>query len=213
MPCPAFAVARRGEQPIDDLGPGLERLISEEGLEFRDRGRQTRDIEGDAPQQGRAVGERRRGKTFRQPPGGKEAIGGAIDPTSGKQPVGWVGAGQGLERPVRLLAGREIELVDLFACACARLRHGRLWPRAAPANPLANRFDLLLGQFGLGRHLVVAGVLDDFDKQARQLFAFDGRTAVAAGQQRGATIESQSALLLRIAMAGLTLLDQQRPDF
>ena len=54
--CPAFAVMRRGEQAIDNLFISFGRLVGHKGVDFFRRGRKAGQVEGDAAQQGDAVG-------------------------------------------------------------------------------------------------------------------------------------------------------------
>ena len=51
MPAPAYAVLRRGEQTIDQLGVGVGRLVGDEILYFLRRGRQAGEVKGGAPDQ------------------------------------------------------------------------------------------------------------------------------------------------------------------
>ena len=60
VPAPALAVVRRGQQPVDDPGEGVGRIIAEEGRDLLGGRRQADQVEGDAADQGRLVGRRRR---------------------------------------------------------------------------------------------------------------------------------------------------------
>ena len=46
-----FAVPRRRQQPVDDFFISVRRLVGEKGVDFGDRGRQSRQIERDAANQ------------------------------------------------------------------------------------------------------------------------------------------------------------------
>ena len=60
----ALAVARRGEKAIDHLFIGVRRAVGQERIEFRERGRQTGQIQRHSPQQLPARGFRRRTEPF-----------------------------------------------------------------------------------------------------------------------------------------------------
>ena len=55
---PAFTIARRGEQLLDDFFKGIGRSVRFEGFDFVERGRQTGEIEIGAANQGSFVGGR-----------------------------------------------------------------------------------------------------------------------------------------------------------
>ena len=51
MASPALAVVGRREQAVDDFAPRFGRGVGEEVSQFRGRGRQPGDVEGDAAQE------------------------------------------------------------------------------------------------------------------------------------------------------------------
>ena len=55
---PAFAIARRSEQTVDELFVGLRILVVDEGFDFRERGRQAMEIERKAADERAAIGFR-----------------------------------------------------------------------------------------------------------------------------------------------------------
>ena len=65
VPAPALAVGGRGEQPVDDLGEGVGRVVGEEGVDLLRRRRQAGQVEGRAADQRPPVG-RRRGRQARR---------------------------------------------------------------------------------------------------------------------------------------------------
>ena len=62
VPAPALAEAGRGEQPIDDLGEGVGRVVGEERVELLGRGRQADEVERHPAEQPRPVGVGDRGE-------------------------------------------------------------------------------------------------------------------------------------------------------
>ena len=62
VPAPALAEAGRGEQPIDDLGEGVGRVVREEGVDLLGRGRQADEVERHPAEEPRSVGVGDRGE-------------------------------------------------------------------------------------------------------------------------------------------------------
>ena len=77
----AFAVARRGQQAVHRLLVGVRGGVREEGIEFGEGGRQTGEVEADAPQQAGAAGFRRRREAFAFQAREDEAVDGIAYPT------------------------------------------------------------------------------------------------------------------------------------
>ncbi len=90
---------------------------------------------------------------------------------------------------------------------------GRFGPGSALLDPDGQVSDGLVREFLLGRHLQLAGMLDDLEQQA--LLRLTGKhnpTAVAALEKPDPRIEAQSAVLFFRTVAGLAALDQDRAD-
>jgi hypothetical protein len=74
-------------------------------------------------------------------------------------------------------------------------------------------YDCFVGQFALGWHLYVAVVVYGFDEQALvRLAGHNDGPVIAAFEQGGARIQTQSALLAFGSMAGLALGNQHGTD-
>ena len=81
VPGPAFAVVRRGEQPIDDLLVGAGRFVGQKGIDLGRRRRQADQVERHAAQQRALVGRRRRRQAGRFEPRQNESIDRRLDPS------------------------------------------------------------------------------------------------------------------------------------
>ena len=64
VPGPAFAIARRGQQPVDEFFIGRRIGIGDEGIHFFGRRRQARQVEREPADERAAVGDRRRRQLF-----------------------------------------------------------------------------------------------------------------------------------------------------
>ena len=90
----------------------------------------------------------------------------------------------------------------------------RAGPGSAELHPLLQYLDLLVGELALGWHAEVALVPYGLDEQALvRLAGHEGGAEVAARENLDAARELQIALWLHLAVAGSTLLEQERSHF
>ena len=167
----AFAVARRGQQPIHGALVGVGADISQKFVERRRRRRQAGEVERNAAEERRLVGLGRKREVFFFEPGENETIDGILDLEfwifdSRQRRLRWYG-----ERPVRAILG-------------------------ALGDPAAQRGDLGGGERDVGisrRHpLVREPRLDPLDEFAQVRFARHDRdrAAAALGERLGAHVET-----------------------
>ena len=167
----AFAVARRGQQPIHGALVGVGADISQKFVERRRRRRQAGEVERNAAEERRLVGRGRKREVFFFEPGDNEAVDGILDVGFGigdsrQRRLHWGG-----ERPVRAILG-------------------------ALGDPAAQRGDLGGGERDVGisrRHpLVREPRLDPWDEFAQVRFARHDRdrAAAALGERLGAHVET-----------------------
>ena len=202
-----FAEGGGGEQAVDEFLVGQRVRVGDEGVDLGRRRRQARDIEGDAANQGRPLGGRRRGESRLAQACGDEAV----DRVGG-------GAGRRLGPPDRLVGPpgsllRADRAGEVLGVAFRRGAAGR--PGRARPDPVRQHLDLRRGQaFALRRHhdLRVGGPDVPQEEAFLRVAGDERRAAVPAGGQAGEGIHDQTALVLprRVAVAlEATLLEQR----
>ena len=206
---PAFAIARRGEQAVDDLLEGVRRRVVEELIHFLFARRQAVEIERGAAEQGDLVGAGR----------GREVFGGELFEDEGVDGI--------FDFRFRISDFRHRRFHDrlirpmlpglLHVGGVHRLGAGGFEARIgrAHADPLHEVGDEIVGKLLVARrHREVAvGVADGFDEEAFvRLAGDDGGAGVAALEPAVARVEREAAfdLLRARAVALVTILDQDR---
>ena len=96
---PAFAVARRGEQSVDESRVGLRASVGQECVDLLDRGGQSEQVEAASSDQGDSVGFARGGQLFVVESCEHEGVDGVANPCRVAD-VGQFGADDWLKRPV-----------------------------------------------------------------------------------------------------------------
>ena len=203
---PAFAVSRRGEQAVDDLGVGVGGLVFGEGDDFLGRGREAGEVEADASDPGMSVGIAGRLEAFGLDFLEEEAIerilrpGGVFDGGSGR-------ISDRLEGP-ELASFLEIDGALRFGglgrIACARVR-------CSPSHPFFEDGDFLRRQAAFrGHRKIFVEVAHRLDQEAlRKVAGDDCRAVVAAFLPAGAAVEVEAALdLLFRRMTLIAAVDQ-----
>ena len=201
-----FAVARRGQQAVDDFGEGFRRLVGFERGDLRGGGGQAREHIGSATEERGLVGRC----------GGSDAGGGdlrveeAVDRARGLAGRNG-GGGDRLEAPPVLADLQEVGpsggdgVLGGF--------HARVGGSAI--NPFREVGDDLRVQFRalLRHHQGLMAVLHGQDEEALlRVTGDDGRTFFAALEQAVTVIEAKVAFLFLGVMAFIALRDQHRPD-
>ena len=158
VPSPALAVGRRGQQPVDDPGEGVGRVVGQERVDVLGRRRQSGQVERGAADQGPAVRrpDRVQPAWLPAPPGSSDRPGVRTQSRSG--PRGPVAAGR-LEGPERSILGRDRPAADggsrgLGGPGCTVRRSTASASRPARLEPR------------VGGHLEVPLVPDRLDEQA-----------------------------------------------
>ena len=203
---PALAVARAGEQAVDEAFVGVWAAVGHEGLHLLRRRRQAVQVEVHAAHQFLAAGLGGGAQTVRFELGAHEGV-----DRLGAAGGGWnLGGAHRLKGPPGPVLGGE------FARLAGRLGGGGfgLRPGRAHGDPLLERGDLVFGQLAVGRHLHLAvGVADRLDEQGFVRLVRDhGGAAVAALQEVGQVVDAQLALLLLGGVAVVAGFGQDRAD-
>ena len=218
VPRPALAVARRGQQAVDQALVGVGRVVGQECVDFLGGRRQPGQVEGRAADQGRLVGLR----------GGRQAVvekrleNESVDRVS--RPVGPVvgpridrlGNGRsanGLERPEGAVSGGELRSpVDWPRRLRGMGRAIAAGPGCTQGDPAGEDGDFLRAELAGGGHLEPL-VVDRLDEQALVgLAGHDRRSRLAPLENRLQRVEPQAPFLLLVAVARVAVLGQERPD-
>ena len=200
---PALPIGGGGEEPVDDFFEGVGRFIADKGGDLFRRGRQARQLEGNAADQRAAIGGRggrqRFGFQFRE----DKAVDRGLHPR-GILHFGRRGLLDESERPVDT-GGRRWD---------SGLRRSLAFrPRRAHADPVGQRGDLGGLQLARGRHLEGGIVPYGLDEQALVGIARDdGRPGPAARDQGGAGVQAKCTLLRLRSVAAKAFLKKHRPD-
>ena len=204
---PAFAVSRRCEQPIDQPGVGVGRIVGFEGRDLARGGRQPDQVEGGASDQGPPVGPRR----GCEPPGFEPGQDEPVD-----RMVGPCGAANRrrrgiLDRPERPVPRRSGCDRGRAVASLGRRRRCGLRPGGPDSDPGRQVVDGLLGQPGSWRHLDRRVVPDRRDEWAllRPARHHDGPVVVSL-QHALTRVEPQARLLLPRPVTSAAMLGQDR---
>ena len=198
---PTFAVARRVQQTIHQLAPGIRRFVGEEGIDFCRRGRKAREVERRAANQGPLVGGRCELELLLGTFGGEKGV-------DGMTSCGRRGFGQRLERPPAAVVIRHAGFV-------ARDRPARDERRVvgrAVLDPLGDLLDDRVGQLRLlVRHVRFQLVTEHLEQRTfRCRERFDRWPLGTATQQRLTSHEIEIGLGLLAAMTLHAMLLEQR---
>ena len=206
---PAFAVGRRSQQTVDDLGVSGVRIIIRESDDFLRGGRKAGKIEADAADPGMSVGVagglESLGFDFRE----QETVDGVFRP-EGVFDGGSGRVGDRLEGP-ELSAGFEVDralrLGGLRGIVRARIGGAALYP-------LLEDGDFIRRQAAFGRHReILVEVAHRLDDEALCEIARDDRRSVVAAVLPARTrVERKASFgLLFRRMTVVAPLDQHRP--
>ena len=186
LAAPLLSIGGRRQEPLDEPGERVRRGVGEEGRDLVGRGRQAREVVGDAADQRPRVGRGRGVRAELQ-----EGVDGAF---------GNGGTAERLEGPVlqrRRLGGA-----------------GEGGAGPDPGLDVAQRRVRELPSGLRRRHdQVRVGLLQRFQEQAfLRMARHDGGAAVAALEKRGPRIDAKPALLLLRSVAGEALRVEQGPN-
>ena len=189
-----LAVARRGEEPIDDPLVGAGGLVCQEGVDLFGRRREARQIERHPPEPLAAIGFGRRKKPLGLEPGADEAVDVVAWPA--RVAHGWGGgADDGAEGPV-IAPVDEARPVDPFGPQGPGVDPGREQRHFVRGKPRHVR----IGRRHL--HLGLIAPRKSHKRTLRPLPRHDRRAmAVAAAEGLGADVEPQPALRLLAGVA------------
>ena len=201
-----FAVARRGQQAVDDFGEGLRRDVGFERGDLRGRRGQAREHIGRATEEGGLVGRHR----------GSDAGGGDLRVEEAVDRAGGLagrngGGGDWLETPPVLTDLQEIGPGG--GDGVFRRFHARVG--GAAVDPFHEVSDDLLIQLRslLRHHQRLMAVIHGLDEDAfLRVAGDDGSAFFAALENAVAIIEAQVAFLLLGVVAFIALRDQHRAD-
>ena len=189
VPTPVLSVARRSQQPFDQVavGPGI--LVVDEGLHLGGGWRESQEGEVQPSNQGRPVGRGARLEPFFPEPREDEGI-------------------DGVAYPVRALDCRRRGLFDRLQGPVIALDSagagGILRPDGSLVDPGTQSADLgRCEPLAARRHheLLVSAGNQQHEPALNPLAGQDDRPGVAAFERRGPQVEPESALLLLRAMA------------
>ncbi len=201
-PGPALAVARRGEQAIDDALVGAGLRVRGERVDLGGRRRQAGEVEGDAPQQRLAIGLGRRRQLLVIQPRENEPIDRRAHP--------------GLARDGRQRRTHRLDVGPVLGNVGGSGAPGRRGGHhGARGDPAAQRRQLGVAQrIGVERHAVLAVEAEDAPHQ-QALLGVAGdhhRPALAALGDVAGAVQPQPAARLLGAVALVAVLLEQRLD-
>ena len=207
---PLLAVARRVEQTVNQQLPRARRFVGEERLYLGGRWRQTGQIVVSAADQ---LARRRggiRGEVLRGELRENEGVDGIRARRFAIVDLWRDRFLHRLKRPMRA-----VFVGDLKFLPDRRRRRFADGHRRAELHPLGQVGDLPRGEPLLRRHLEILALITHGDDEAafRRIARHDDRAALAARANGAGGIESEMALLFFRAVAGVTLLREERANF
>ncbi len=200
----SFSVIGRRQQAIDEALVGVGGRVVDEGVDLLGRGGQSRQVEGDAADQGAPVGDRIRLQPATLERGEDEPVDGRANPGRILH-RGRRDDGQRPERP-------EV-LVGLSGACCHPRRGGPIDERpvigGTQVDPSGDLGDRRIGELrGLLGHVRIVFMPDQHGEPALLAASFEH----AAIDQRLAVREVEPAFLRLAAVAVETVLDERRAD-
>ena len=211
VPAPALAVVGRCQQAVDEAFPRVGTLVLLEGLDLLEGRWQPGQVVARAPDQGPAVGGRRRLEVGRLDPGEQVVVDRVERPVRVRH-RGDVGAHERSDGPPCPVGIGDLELVAgrrYFRDVVLVAAEGR-----TELDPLPDRLDVRVGEPSCGRHLQLLVVVPDRLEQQAQagLGGGDRRSPFAPAQESSPGGEQQAVLgPVRVRVAHEAVLLQHRP--
>ena len=209
MAAPLLAVAWRVEQAVNQQLPRARRFVGEERLDLGGRRWKAGQIVVSAADQLARRGGRVRGEILRGELRDDEGVNGIGEGRLAIADCGDGGPPHRLEGPVRAVLRGDLKFLPDGSDGRFARRH-----RRTELHPLGQVGDLPDGEPLLGRHLEVCVLIADGDDEPTlgRVAGDDDRPAFSTRANGPGRVESEMALLLLRAVAGVTVLGEQRAD-